>query len=369
MTGILISALSCGRCGSDLGAFDPFCTRCAATVEPAADARAALAGNLLQNTLAAGSRQKLTADLIDLAPLGALGLLVVVFFLLGAPDLTAGLAATALATVLVLGYGSIHLWLLGSRGSSLGRALTRLRTVDELTATALSTRGLLGRTTTGRWLHGTVTLDLRRGRDPLTPAYRPLTADRLRSAATQEPGAGLGHQAPAFAQASPLTLPQPSGAAPPAAPTSRRGIRSAGTPVSAADLEHTVLRDQLPPGPGFAAAVLTAALVLDTGQHVPVDGAVLIGRNPDADPTAPRQSVFAWPDLSRTLSKTHALLDWDGQNLWVTDLGSTNGTTLVDPNGGERPVSPGERTTVPPGWRVSPGDRSLGFVTAGQVRS
>ncbi len=30
--------------------------------------------------------------------------------------------------------------------------------------------------------------------------------------------------------------------------------------------------------------------------------------------------VFQWPDLSRTLSKSHARLEWDGHRAWVTDL-------------------------------------------------
>jgi hypothetical protein len=64
-------------------------------------------------------------------------------------------------------------------------------------------------------------------------------------------------------------------------------------------------------------------------------------------------------DLSRTLSKTHALLEWSGQVLWVTDLHSANGSVLISPDGERRPLVPGIRGAAAVGWTVQCGARSF----------
>jgi hypothetical protein len=69
-----------------------------------------------------------------------------------------------------------------------------------------------------------------------------------------------------------------------------------------------------------------AVALLDSGQRLPFARALVVGRNPTVDARGDQR--FSWPDLSRTLSKTHARLEWDGESVWITDLGSANGTTL-----------------------------------------
>lgn len=104
-----------------------------------------------------------------------------------------------------------------------------------------------------------------------------------------------------------------------------------------------------------ARATNTVAL-LDSGQRLPFARALVVGRNPTTD--ARGEQRFSWPDLSRTLSKTHARLEWDGESVWVTDLGSANGTAMEV--GVERAsLDPFVPTRMPADAVLWLGDRSL----------
>ncbi|MDW4574015.1 FHA domain-containing protein [Microbacterium sp. M3] len=94
---------------------------------------------------------------------------------------------------------------------------------------------------------------------------------------------------------------------------------------------------------------------LDSGQRFSLDSALVLGRNPSAPRDAP-SAVYQWADLSRTLSKSHARLEWDGQLVWVTDLASTNGTALRT-GGAAQPLLPYQRTPLPPDAVLELGDR------------
>lgn len=69
-----------------------------------------------------------------------------------------------------------------------------------------------------------------------------------------------------------------------------------------------------------------AVAVLDSGQRLPFARALVIGRNPVTEARGDQR--FSWPDLSRTLSKTHARLTCGGRDVWATDLGSANGSAM-----------------------------------------
>ncbi len=94
---------------------------------------------------------------------------------------------------------------------------------------------------------------------------------------------------------------------------------------------------------------------LDSGQRLPIASALILGRNPSAPADAPAE-VYQWPDLSRSLSKSHARLEWDGRLVWVTDLGSTNGTFLRA-GGVSQPFLPFQRTPIPAEATLELGDR------------
>jgi hypothetical protein len=100
-----------------------------------------------------------------------------------------------------------------------------------------------------------------------------------------------------------------------------------------------------------------------------INTSLLIGRSPESSralelraSTAGKTGelpVLALADLSRTLSKTHALLEWSGSVLWVTDLHSANGSVLISPDGERRPLVPGIRGPAAIGWAVECGNRSF----------
>ncbi|WP_404442034.1 FHA domain-containing protein [Microbacterium marinum] len=102
----------------------------------------------------------------------------------------------------------------------------------------------------------------------------------------------------------------------------------------------------------------TVTVALDSGIRLNLAASLVIGRNPVAADAGTASQVFQWTDLSRTMSKSHAHLEWDGQQAWVTDLGSTNGSAIHDESG-EHPLVPYSRTPLPTGAVLSLGDRTL----------
>lgn len=101
----------------------------------------------------------------------------------------------------------------------------------------------------------------------------------------------------------------------------------------------------------------TPTLELDSGQRLTLESAIVIGRDPSTHPEAPAH-LYQWPDLSRTLSKSHARLEWDGRTVWVTDLGSTNGT-LLQVSGAAQSLLPFQRTPLPAESVLALGDREI----------
>ncbi|MFH8251284.1 FHA domain-containing protein [Microbacterium sp. B2969] len=110
------------------------------------------------------------------------------------------------------------------------------------------------------------------------------------------------------------------------------------------------------PAPGRDAVQRFAPVIeLDSGERLPLAIPLVLGRNPSAPADAPADE-YRWADLSRTLSKSHARLEWDGRLVWVTDLGSTNGTALRT-GGAAQPFLAFQRTPIPPGAILELGDR------------
>jgi pSer/pThr/pTyr-binding forkhead associated (FHA) protein len=100
-------------------------------------------------------------------------------------------------------------------------------------------------------------------------------------------------------------------------------------------------------------------LAFDTGERVPVDGVVLVGRRPSARPGEAVRHLVALPSQDMSLSKTHAQIGVAGDGaLVVMDRGSTNGSVLTR-QGVSRPLSGGKPTTLLEGDLVRFGDRSM----------
>jgi uncharacterized RDD family membrane protein YckC len=100
-------------------------------------------------------------------------------------------------------------------------------------------------------------------------------------------------------------------------------------------------------------------LEFDTGQRVPADGLVLVGRRPAGRPGESVTHAVALPSQDLSLSKTHAQLAVaDDGALVVMDRGSTNGSVLVR-QGVSRPLPGGRSATLLEGDIVRFGDRSM----------
>ncbi|MDN5685935.1 MAG: RDD family protein [Brachybacterium sp.] len=116
------------------------------------------------------------------------------------------------------------------------------------------------------------------------------------------------------------------------------------------DLEQT--RVSAVPMPPVKRVRLTA----DDGADRVVDKAVVIGRNPSSDG---QEVLFVLKDETRSVSKTHLRIDGTGEDVVVTDLGSTNGSSVVREDGSRESLVPNSPTVLPSGAQVTLGDRTL----------
>ncbi len=125
------------------------------------------------------------------------------------------------------------------------------------------------------------------------------------------------------------------------------------------DVEETRLA--APPKPDVTPAAETAdralSLVLPDGTRVPVEGPILLGRDPAALAERPGAQLLALLDSAKTVSKTHALVEPTGLpegGLRIRDLYSTNGVAI---NAGEvrTVLAPGGEGAAPRGAVVELG--------------
>jgi len=102
-----------------------------------------------------------------------------------------------------------------------------------------------------------------------------------------------------------------------------------------------------------------ARLVLSTGDEVEVDRPLIIGRAPEARRffSGDEPRLITVPSPQHEISSTHLEIrpGDDGQPV-VTDLGSTNGTVLVQPGLAPEDLRPGYPVTLSPGAVIDLGD-------------
>lgn len=96
-------------------------------------------------------------------------------------------------------------------------------------------------------------------------------------------------------------------------------------------------------------------LELPEGQSVPIDSIVLIGRDVRARVKWPAAQLLSLDDPGKSVSKTHAVLEVESGQLWITDLKSTNGVVVTTPDGEESDGDDGERVLVLPGSTITLG--------------
>ena len=99
-------------------------------------------------------------------------------------------------------------------------------------------------------------------------------------------------------------------------------------------------------------------LRLSTGDVVPLDRTVIMGRNPKADETneAERPHVVRLPSPGHDISRTHVEIRLDGWHVLLTDLNSVNGTIVTPPWQEPQRLRPNESVPIEPGTVVSLAD-------------
>ena len=172
--------------------------------------------------------------------------------------------------------------------------------------------------------------------------------------------------APTWSQTAPPVPPvapaQPS--PPPAWPGHDGGTRSgydadAPGPVPSGLVPHGIAGQ--PQAPAVTARPV-ARLVLSHGETIDVDRAVLVGRAPEARRfgAGEQPRLVTVPSPHQEISSTHLEVrpgsGADHGSAVVTDLGSTNGTVLVQPGLAPENLQPGIAVQLIPGAIVDLGD-------------
>jgi uncharacterized RDD family membrane protein YckC len=102
---------------------------------------------------------------------------------------------------------------------------------------------------------------------------------------------------------------------------------------------------------------MTAELTSLDGTVIGLASAVVVGREPAAPVDfAGATQVAIGDDMS--VSKTHALIEEIHGTVWVTDLGSSNGTEIIDIDGTERSLQAGIPAVAPMGSSIRVGSTS-----------
>jgi hypothetical protein len=98
-------------------------------------------------------------------------------------------------------------------------------------------------------------------------------------------------------------------------------------------------------------------LHFSTGERFGVHGNGLLGRLPRPQPGERYDDLLTVHDPGKSVSKTHLELGRDGDDLWVSDRFSGNGTVVRHIDGSIRRCEPGRRYRVERGARVDIGEQ------------
>lgn len=192
---------------------------------------------------------------------------------------------------------------------------------------------------------------------PAEPAGRPAVPTPIENpwAPKVEPSTGA---AQAVTVPPPLTVPPAPPAPPPAA------MITPASPADPVSLPDPPTAESAPPTPPALAVgysdddelvdrtvvvnrrpLARWSIVTDEGVVVPVSSeSVILGRKPVSKELA--VEAVPIPDTTRTLSKNHARLDLSDGVWTITDLNSTNGVIVVEPDGTERLLDPGASAVI-----------------------
>jgi pSer/pThr/pTyr-binding forkhead associated (FHA) protein len=88
----------------------------------------------------------------------------------------------------------------------------------------------------------------------------------------------------------------------------------------------------------------------------PIRVPTVIGRAPQRPLDRSDAEVLPLADPTKSLSKSHAIVELDADGFAITDLGSTNGIVILDAAGHEVMLPVGVRVPVDAGTRLELGD-------------
>lgn len=200
---------------------------------------------------------------------------------------------------------------------------------------------------------------------PLAPPTRQRPAQSTAPAVSTQ---ASSHAAPArpqgapavSAQASSRTAPARPQGAPATPPTRQRPVAAPpqGAPRSA-------------PRPAAAKPAASAngahtGLLLDTGQSIPVDRTIVLGRAPS--PVSPGDVPIPVDDQTRSLSRTHVRITPTASGISIVDMNSANGTRARTPNGRTHTLVPGQPLELPLNSQLLLGERLISVVDLRQRR-
>lgn len=187
---------------------------------------------------------------------------------------------------------------------------------------------------------------------PARPQGAPLEPPtRQRPAQSAAPAQASSHASPARPQGAPLAPPtrqRPVAAPPQGAP------RSAPRPAAAK------------PAAGPSTNGPHTGLLLDTGQSIPVDRTIVLGRAPS--PVSPGDVPIPVDDQTRSLSRTHVRITPTASGISIVDMNSANGTRARTPNGRTHTLVPGQPLELPLNSQLLLGERLISVVDLRQRR-
>ncbi|MCU1578470.1 MAG: hypothetical protein JWP19_674 [Rhodoglobus sp.] len=114
--------------------------------------------------------------------------------------------------------------------------------------------------------------------------------------------------------------------------------------------------------PAEAVPLVPWALVGADGSRYQLAARTVIGRNPNGADLDGTERVIALADAGASVSKAHALVTVQGEEIRVRDLGSTNGTFVVNPQGVESECQQYRDTVMDVGSTLELGEYSLSLV-------
>jgi uncharacterized RDD family membrane protein YckC len=311
--------------------------------------------------------RRLVAQLIDAVV--PVALLLVVLSVRGDRG-TGGRAVTVAAVVLLTVWTLLVWWMFAIRAAGPGMRLLKLQLVGFTNGRPIGWGRFFVRTLVLALLTVTVVglllMLIFLLRHPRNQGWHDLSAGSVVIAA--RPLAPRAETSAPAATSRPPTPPRPSGVdapEPPQALVPPPGVGGQGplpTPVPATALPLAPSGVEVGAAafaPGAEGATAGWVAVLDDGREVPVQGLVILGRNPQPRPGEEGAELIKLADESRTLSKSHLALGLDEGGLFISDRGSTNGSTVTTMEGVRTRCAPGEVVQVPHGSLVTMGDRWL----------